>query len=88
MEDRIKELERKAIHLSRVISGDGTAVNLGVVGVLENHTAMLTSHDSSITDIKRTIDRFRWSLLGWAAGGALGGGILIGLLGKALGWPT
>ena len=88
MEERVKELERRIHHLSRVVSGDGTAINLGVLGVLENHTGVLDSHADRLHRMERTLDRFRWSLLGWAAGGALGGGVIVGLLGRALGWPT
>jgi len=88
MEERVIDLEKRMQHLTRVVSGDGTAINLGVLGVLENHTTVITDHGNQLRSLQTTIDRFRWSLLGYAAGGAIGGGVLIGLLGRALGWPS
>lgn len=84
IEARLHKLEAELRSLRRTLAGDGTAVNLGVIGVLEEHTKIQAAHERRIGNVEKTIQRVKWTVVGYAAGGAMVGGGLVAAVAKVL----
>jgi hypothetical protein len=82
MEERFQLIERKLVDVDDMLekiagqlSGDGSELAPGVIGILLSHTDVIAGHKTRIDRLERTIDRFRWTLAGASGlGGIIGGG--------------
>lgn len=76
-EKRLEDIEDIMSRLTLQLSGDGSDLSPGVVGILYNHTEQIQEQGARLGRIERTVDRFRWTLAGASAvGGLLGGGLV------------
>lgn len=77
-DERLTNIELDMARLVRIIEGEGDPdLNPGVVGLLRRQTDYQRTNNERVDKIERTIDRFRWTVAGFAtAGGVLGGGLV------------
>jgi hypothetical protein len=77
VERRLEDIEGILGRLTAQLSGDGSDLSPGVVGILLSHTDQLRTQEGRLGRMERTVDRFRWTLAGASAvGGLLGGGLV------------
>lgn len=87
MEERMLIIERRIVDfqdaldkITGQLSGDGSELAPGVIGILLSHADQLEDQKERLSRLERAIDRFRWTLAGASAIGGLIGGVAVGIV--------
>lgn len=75
--DKLDKLERE---LMGVEGSEDT--HPGVLGIVRKQGRHMQLMDERLTMAERTLDRYRWTVAGFSAAGAVFGGVMVALIGR------